>query len=165
MVHATLDFISILDGVNVIAKHVRSYDKAKQIECDEHINTLAERKRDARQHRGQDRLTKTIDCAREFLKSAAARDYPLTSTTNQLMSLLDDYGASLLEQAMVEALAKESPHPNSVRLILQKILDERVAEPLVTFALSKDKRITGMVIKPHSLNQYDVLSSTASTEE
>ena len=66
---------------------------------------------------------------------------------------------------MVEALAKESPHPNSVRLILQKILDERVAEPLVTFALSKDKRITGMVIKPHSLNKYDVLSSTASSEE
>lgn len=164
-VHATLDFVSIQDGVNVIAKHVRSYDKAKQIECDEHIQTLAERKRDARQHRGQDRLTKTIDCAREFLKSAAARDYPLTSITNQLTSLLDDYGASLLEQAMVEALAKESPHPNPVRLILQKILDERVTEPLVTFALSKDKRITEMVIKPHSLNKYDVLSSTESAEE
>jgi len=36
-VHATLDFVSILDGVTVIAKHVRSYDKAKQIECEEHI--------------------------------------------------------------------------------------------------------------------------------
>lgn len=164
-VHATLDFVSILDGVNVIAKHVRSYDKAKQIECDEHIKTLAERKRDARQHRGQDRLTRTIDCAREFLKSAAVRGYSLTSTTNQLTSLLDDYGASLLEKAMIEALAKESPHPNSVRIILQKILDERVDVPLVTFALSKDKRIAGMVIKPHSLNQYGVLDSTTSAEE
>ena len=164
-VHATLDFVSILDGVNVIAKHVRSYDKAQQIECDEHIKTLAERKRDARQHRGQDRLTKTIDCAREFLKSAAARDYPLTSTTNQLTSLLDDYGACLLEQAMVEALAKESPHPNSVRLILQKNLDERVAEPLATFPLSSDRRITEMVVKPHSLAQYGTLHSTASIEE
>lgn len=164
-VNATLDFVSILDGVTVLAKHVRSYDKAKQIECDEHIKTLAERKRDARQHRGQDRLTMTIDCAREFLKMAAVREYPLTSTTNQLTSLLDDYGASLLEKAMAEALAKESPHPNSVRIILQKILDERVEAPLVTFALSKDKRVTGMVVKPHSLNQYSVLDSTASTAE
>ena len=164
-VHATLDYVSILDGVTVIAKHVRSYDKAKQIECDEHIKTLADRKRDARQHRGQDRLTKTIDCAREFLKSAAARGYSLPSTTRQLMSLLDDYGASLLEKAMADALAKKSPHPNSVRIILQKILDERDEAPLVTFALSDDKRVTGMVIKPHSLNQYDVLSATASTEE
>jgi hypothetical protein len=89
----------------------------------------------------------------------------LTSTTNQLTSLLDDYGASLLEQAMVVALTKESPHPNSVRIILQKILDERVDVPLVTFALSKDKRVAGMVIKPHSLNQYGVLDSTTSTEE
>ncbi len=164
-VHATLDFVSILDGVNVIAKHARSYDKAKQIECDEHIKTLAERKRNARQHRGQHRLTKTIDCAGEFLKSAAARGYSLTSTTNQLTSLLDDYGASLLEQAMVEALTKDSPHPNSVRIILQKILDERVDTPLVTFALSTDKRVAGMVIKPHSLNQYGVLDSTTPTEE
>ena len=107
----------------------------------------------------------TIDCAREFLKMAAVRGYPLTSITNQLTSLLDDYGASLLEKAMAEALAKESPHPNSVRIILQKILDDRVEAPLVTFALSKDKRVTGMVVKPHSLRQYGMLDSTASTEE
>jgi hypothetical protein len=45
------------------------------------------------------------------------------------------------------------------------MLDERVEAPLVTFALSKDKRVTGMVVKPHSLNQYSVLDSTSSTEE
>ena len=107
----------------------------------------------------------TIDCAREFMEMAAVRGYPLTSITNQLTSLLDDYGASLLEKAMTEALVKESPHPNSVRIILQRILDERVDAPLVTFALSKDKRVTEMIVKPHSLNQYSALDSTASIEE
>ena len=166
-VHATLDFVSILDGVTVIAKHVRSYDKAKQIECEEHIKTLAERKRDARQHRGQDRLTMTIDCAREFLKMAAARGYSLKSITKHLILLLDDYGASLLDKAMAEALQKKrSPHPNSVRIILQKILrGTRQEQPLVTFSLSQDKRVTEMVIKPHSLNQYSVLDSTEKTPE
>ena len=164
-VHATLDCVHILDGVNVIAKHHRSYDKAKQIESEEHIKVLAERKREARLHRGQDRLTKTIECAREFLQSAAERNYAPTSITRQLISLLDDYGASLLEQAMLEALAKKSPHPNSVRIILQKTLDERDTAPLATFALSNDKRINDMIIKPHSLNQYDALSQPQPTEE
>lgn len=157
-VHATLDTVCILDGMNIIAEHARSYDKAKQIECAEHIKTLAQRKRDAREHRGLDRLTQTIDCAREFLKSAAERGYSLKSITNQLTSLLDDYGASFLEKAMAEALLKKSPHPNSVRIALQKLRDEQFDEPLVSFALSQDKRVTDMVIKEHDLGQYDALN-------
>jgi len=159
-VHATLETVHVLDGIDIIAEHTRSYDKAKQIECAEHIKTLAQRKRDAREHRGLDRLTQTIDCAREFLKSAAERGYALKSITNQLTSLLDDYGASFLEKAMTEALLKKSPHPNSVRIALQKLRDEQFDEPLVSFPLSQDKRVTEMVIKEHDLKQYDALNPT-----
>jgi transposase len=159
-VHATPSYVSILDGVKVIARHERSYDKAKQIECTEHIEALACNKRSARQQRGQDRLTQSIDCAREFLSAAAERGYPLKSITHQLTSLLDDYGTSLLEKAMRYALTKNVPHPNSVRIHLQKLLDERAEKPLATFALSKDKRITDTIVKPHSLKQYDVLNAT-----
>ena len=66
---------------------------------------------------------------------------------------------------MVEALAKKSPHPNSVRMVLQKLMDEQHEQPLATFALSNDKRITEMVVKRHSLNQYEVLQTTQSTQE
>lgn len=162
VVRATLDCVSILNGTTIIATHERSYDKARQIECPEHIKELADRKRDARLQRGQDRLTQTIDCAREFLSAAALRGYALKSVSSQLASLLDDYGASLLEKAMVEALAKKSPHPNSVRIVLEKRRDEQHEQPLATFALSNDKRITEMVVKPHSLNQYEALTATQS---
>jgi len=165
VVRATLDCVTILDGTTVIAIHRRSYDKAKQLECPEHIKELADRKRDARLQRGQDRLMQTITCAREFLVAAASRGYALKSITRELTSMLDDYGASWLEKAMVEALANTSPHPNSVRMVLQKLRDEQHEKPLATFALSKDKRITEMVVKTHSLNQYDTLKTTASTEE
>lgn len=165
VVHATLDCVSLLDGTTIIARHVRSYDKARQIECEEHIKTLASRKRAARLQRGQDRLTQTIDCAREFLRAAALRGYPLKSITSQLTSLLDDYGASLLEKAMATALAKKVPHPNSVRIALQTLRDEQQEQPLATFALSKDKRVTEMVVKPHSLNLYDVLNTGTTIEE
>jgi hypothetical protein len=165
VVRATLDCVSILDGTSVIAMHSRSYDKAKQIECPEHIKELADRKRDARLQRGQDRLTQTIDCAHEFLVAAGSRGYPLKSITRQLTSMLDDYGAILLEKAMVEALAKTSPHPNSVRIVLEKLRDKQHEKPLATFALSTDRRITEMVVKTHALNQYDALQTTQSTQE
>lgn len=165
IVQATQHSVTILDGVHVIAKHERSYDRAKQIESDEHIKILALRKRQARLGRGQDRLTQSIDCARNFLQSAAESGYSLKSVTKQLMSLLDDYGANLLEKAMTEALGKKVPHPNSVRIALQRLRDADKEEPLVRIALSHDERVTDMVIKPHSLTQYDILNQTTPAEE
>lgn len=164
-VHATLKTVSILDGTKILAQHTRSYDKAQQIECEHHIEELVSRKKQARLHRGQNRLTHAIDCARDFLNAAAARGYALRPTTKQLISLLDDYGASVLSEAMADALARNTPHPNSVRLILQRLQDARQESPTVTVALSHDKRINELVIKPHQLSAYDLLNQPVSGEE
>ena len=164
-VHATLDVVTILDGTTVLAKHPRSYDKAKQIECAEHIETLIERKKQARLHRGQSRLTHAIDCARAFLDAAAMRGYSLSSTTNQLLSLLDDYGASELDEAMKDALTRGVPHPNAVRLSLQRRQDERHQPPPVVLPLSDDKRVNELIVKPHKLSDYDVLNQPETMEE
>lgn len=165
VIRATLDEVSILDGSDVVAKHKRSYDKAKQIECEEHIQSLASQKAQGRLGRAQDRLTQSIDCAREFLQSAAAHGYSPKSISKHLLLLLDDYGACSLDKAMRVALEKKVPHPNSVRMILQKHREEAQEQPLVTFSLSQDKRVTEMVIKPHSLNQYDELNEKTTPEE
>jgi transposase len=165
VIRATLDCVSILDGSTVIAKHTRSYDKAKQIECEEHLKSLASQKAQARLARGQDRLSQSIDCGREFLESAATHGYAPKSISKQLTVLLDDYGAYSLNKAMRIALEKNVPHPNSVRLILQKHREDAQEQPLATFSLSQDKRVTEMIIKPHSLNQYDVLNEQTIPEE
>ena len=154
-VNATLKTITVLEGVEVIATHVRSYDKAKQIETNEHIEALCKRKKEARLHRGQNRLTHTIDCAQDFLESAAECGYSLKNITKQLLNLLDDYGAALLEESMNEALLKKSPHPNSVRLSIQKILDERQEVPDIKVPIN-DERLKDINIKPHELADYDL---------
>jgi hypothetical protein len=164
-VQATLDVVTILDGATVLAKHPRNYDKAKQIECPEHIESLIERKKQARLHRGQNRLTHAIDCARNFLDAAAQRGYTLGATTNQLISLLDDYGASALDEAMKDALGRGVPHPNAVRLSLQRRQDEREQPPLIAVSLSDDKRVNELVVKPHKLSDYDVLNQQEPLEE
>ena len=61
VVVATLDEVRILDGVDVIASHPRSFDKAARIENPEHIAELVRRKSHARRLRGQDRLVQAVD--------------------------------------------------------------------------------------------------------
>lgn len=164
-VKATLDLVKILDGAAVVAQHDRCFDKAQQIECETHIKTLANQKKKARLHRGQSRLTHAIDCGRDFLNAASERGYPLRATTNQLLSLLDDYGHATLNEAMLDALTRDVPHPNAVRQSLQRLLDERNQLPSVGQMLSLNKRVNELIIKPHQLSDYEVFSQTSTEEE
>jgi hypothetical protein len=165
MVKATLNTVTVLDGVHVVAQHARSFDKGAQIESETHIATLAAHKKQARLHRGQHRLTHAMECARDFLNAAAVHGYPLRSTTSQLIVLLDDYGASLLNEAMLDALNRGVPHPNAVRLSLQRLLDERQQLPAVSQVLSLDKRVNELVVKPHSLSDYEMLNQSTTEED
>jgi len=164
-VQATLDTVTILDGTTVLAHHTRCYDKAQQIECPQHIEELVRQKKEASHHSGQSRLTYAIDCAQDFLNAAALHGYPLSSTSGQLLRLLDDYGASVLSEAMADALARGVPHPNAVRLSVQRSLDERKQPPAITQPLSLNPRVNELVVKPHQLSTYDVFNQTVSLEE
>jgi transposase len=164
-VRATVSEVSILEGVNVLAKHARSYDKGKQIECAEHIKALASHKRAAAQHRSQDRLTQAIDCGNDFLKQAALQGYTLASISKQLISLLDEYGAEDLGDAMKTSLANGSPHPNTVRLNLDKLRTKRQEEPRIPTSLSSNKKIKETIVKNHNLSEYDALTKLTTKKE
>lgn len=152
--------LSILDSVGKkIATHTRSYDKGKQIEDEQHIKTLIERKSKARQHRGQDRLIQTIPCAKRFLMKAAERQYVLWVIIRNLLNLLDRYGATELELGMSYALAKDVPHPNTVRLYLERQREEKHVLPAFVIPLPDDARVRGQVIRPHALTQYTALET------
>lgn len=157
-VQATLTEISILDGIHIIGKHTRSYEKAKQIECPEHIETLANRKREARQQRGQDRLTQSIDCAKDFLKQAVVQGYVLSSISKQLIALLDDYGSDDLAVAMAASLASGSPHPNTVRLNLERLRVKQQKAPLIPTSFSFNQKMKDTIVKSHPLSDYDALA-------
>jgi len=154
---ATLTHMRILKDDEVIASHERSFDKAKQIEDESHIKELIARKKQARQHRGQNRLTHAVSNGAEFLKKAAEKKYKLASTTKQLLTMLDDYGAAELEAAMAEALSRDVPHPNAVRLSLQKRQDEKASPPPIRLTVSKDKHVQELNVKTHKLSSYDQL--------
>jgi transposase len=157
---ATLSTVSILDGANVIATHARRFDKGKQIEDQSHIANLAASKSQARQHRGQDRLYCAAPASKPFLVAAAKQGYPIKSIVTQLEQLLDDYGATPLNAAMEVALAKGVPHPNTVRIYLEKNRQENHLPPPIGVTLPEDKRVRELVIRPHQLESYDQLAES-----
>lgn len=157
--------VSILEGATSIAEHPRSYDRAQQIEQEIHIKALVERKQQASVHRGQNRLTCAVPISATLLLKAAERGYNLGSTVASLLRLLDNYSAAELEVAINEALLRNVPHPNAVRLSLQKHREELNQLPPINLDLPDDARVRELTVRPHDLNDYDQLNPTITPEE
>jgi hypothetical protein len=151
--------VRILDGAELIASHTRSYDQDQQVEDPTHIAELTARKHQARHHRGIDRLAQAAPNSRELLTQAAERGDNLGSITATLLRLLDRYGAAELQAAIDEAVARAVPHPNAVRLALQRRREQRNQPPPLPIALPDDKRVRNLVVAPHPLDDYDQLKS------
>ena len=86
----------------------------------------------------------------------AQRGDKLGVATSALLRLLDLYGAQALDRAVAEALAKDSPHPHTVRLILER---QRQGSPTrLPLSLPDDpRRLRELVVRPHDLGSYDTL--------
>jgi transposase len=159
MVLASLTRVRVLDGSEVLAEHPRVYGKGEQIENPAHIEALIDAKRNARHHRGQDRLAHAAPSSRMLLQQAAQRGTPLVRTTAQLVQLLDDYGAAELEQAIAEALKNDVPHPNSVRQVLERRRERRDRLPPIALTLPDNDKVRNIVVRPPSLACYDQLDT------
>jgi hypothetical protein len=151
--------VRVLDGAALIAAHARSYDKGEQVEDPTHIAALTALKRQARQHRGTDRLAQAAPNSAELLCRAAERGDNLGSITAALLRLLDRYGAAELAAGIAEALARDVPHPNAVRLALERRREQRDQPPPLPIALPADKRVRDLVVSPHKLDDYDQLQA------
>ena len=149
--------IRVLDGAAVLATHLRSWDRGAQIEQEAHVQDLVAHKRAARAHRATDRLTQAVPALAELLQRAAARGHNLGSVTLGLSKLLDRYGAKPMQAAVTEALARDMPHPNAVRLALERAREATQAPPPVDTPLSERARLLDVVVQAHALDAYDAL--------
>ena len=157
-VHADPVRVRVLDGGEILADHPRSYDRKAQIEDPAHIKTLVEHKRQARRHRGTDRLAKAVPSSRELLIGAAERAGNLGAITAALLRLLDRYGAAELQAAILDALASGVPHPNAVRLALERRREARNDAPPVAACLPQHVQQKDAPVQPHRLDTYDHLT-------
>ena len=156
-VHASLKTVRILDGQTGIATHPRSFDRRRQIEDSAHVETLVAHKRAAAAHRGADQLITLIPASRALLTQATERGEPLGRTVRVLAEWRDTYGAGELAVAIDEALARGVPHPNAVRLALERRRQTRNVPPPVAVPLPEHMKHKDVPVRPHALDDYDRL--------
>jgi transposase len=155
------DTVRVVDGSEVLACHPRSYDKGAQIEDPAHLQALIDEKRAARRHRGVDRLAAAAPAAQDLLQRAAVRGDNLGTITATLLGLLDSYGAAELDAAIQDAIARGVPHPNAVRLALERRREQRSAPPPIAVDLPDHVKARDPIVKPHRLEIYDQLGHTS----
>jgi transposase len=149
--------VRVLDGDAVVAHHARSYERGKTLEQEEHLASLADDKRRAREHRGRGRLAVACPHATAFLEQVAIHGGHLGGTTARLLRLLDQYGAPDLDDALVIAHQRGAFSAQSVAHILDQRRRGRGASVPLPPVLPDDPRVRDTHVTPHALGTYDVL--------
>ncbi len=153
---ADLERVRVLDGTTLVAEHRRSWDRGAQIEDETHLERLRRAKRRARGHSVSDALIRAVPAIRELLVQAGARGHNLGSITAALARLRQQCSIEEFGAAVAEALAREVPHPNAVRLALERLREAR-AKPPVVVTLPAHLRQRDVVVRPHPLDTYDAI--------
>ena len=154
---ASLDRVRVLDGVDVIADHPRSFDARQQIEEPSHVEALQQQKRRAREHRGLDRLTRAVPNAPEFLDLVARRGGNLGNVTARLLCYVGHYGADEVVAALAEAIERGTPHVGAVRFLLERRRRAANRPVPIGIELPDDPRVRNVIVRPHSLASYDAI--------
>ena len=157
---ADVEEVRILDGHTLLARHIRCYARGAQIEDPAHIAALIADKHAARRQRATNHLATAAPASATLLGHAAERGDNLGSITASLMQLLARYGAAELQDAILEALESDVPHPNTVRLILERRREQRQAPPPIAVALPEHVRAKDAPVISHRLDTYDKLKET-----
>ena len=147
--------VRIFDGITELANHPRSFDRHQVFEEPAHLQALIEDKRRAHAHRGCDALAQVAPASTELLQMAALRGHNLGSITAALLRLLDQYGAPSLQAALLEAIARDVPHPNAVRLALERARERTGRAPPLALALPEHVARRDAPMRTQSLASYD----------
>jgi hypothetical protein len=71
------------------------------------------------------------------------------------MRLLDRWGAPALQAAVLQALERDVPHPNAVRLALERAREASGQPPPVALVLPEHVSRRDAPVRSHDLRSYD----------
>jgi transposase len=147
--------VRIMDRSEVVAEHRRCFDKHQVVENPDHLSALRRHKRKARLQRGQERLLRAVPACETLLAEMGRRQRRLHTAVDRLTILLEEFGAAELSAAVNEAIEKGSPHPETVRLVLDRRRRARRQSPSVPVRLPDSEKVRNIVVTPHALGDYD----------
>jgi len=148
--------VRILDGSVEVANHQRSYDRHQPVLDPAHQDAVLQIKRKAFHATPAGRLEQAVPETRTLLDLAFAQGEPAGTQTALLTKLLDQYGASALRRAVVEAIERNTPRASSAAFLLRR--QPRSAPAAID--LSRHPHVLSIHVRPHDLETYDELTRT-----
>jgi transposase len=152
--------VRILDGSFEIARHARTYDRHQLVLDPAHQDAVLKIKRKAFHSTPGGRLEQAVPESKTLLDLAFAQGESAGAQTAQLMKLLEQYGATALRRAILEALQRGTPRASSVAFLLRR---QPRSTPL-SLDLSHHPQAQSLDIRPHDLETYDELARTQDTD-
>ena len=110
------------------------------------------------------RLEQVAPESKELLDRAFAQGESAGHQTSQLLKLLDEYGASALRAAIVEAMDRDTPRASSVAFLLRNRRRSQGSPP-PPVDLSRHPEAQAIDVRPHDLDAYDQLAQTKHSED
>ena len=126
---------------------------------------MVDHKHQASAHRSAEHLVQAVAVCRDLLTQAVERGEPLGRTENTLTDLLAQYCGAELTVAIADALARGVPHPNAVRLVLERQRRAQDEPPPLTITLPEHVKRRNIPVRPHDLDGYDQLTENAVGDE
>jgi hypothetical protein len=80
------------------------------------------------------------------------------------MRLLDRFGPTELQAAIEDALAHGTPHPNSVRIALERRREARQEPPPIAIDFPAHVRAKDTFVQLHLLETYDTLTANGAAQ-
>ena len=149
--------VRVLDAGELVAEHTRVYGKGEQVENPAPPGGPGEGQTGGASSSRPGPPARAVPSDAKLLGRAVERGHSLRPVLTQLERLLDRYGAAELEQAVMEALQRDVPHPNAVRQSLERRREQRDLPPPVAIALPDNEKARNIVVRSAPLAVHDQL--------
>jgi transposase len=143
--------VRVLDGEEVVARHVRCWGKKQLIEQRAHRTAIIEQKRGAKELKGRDRLRATFPRTDELLNRWLEDGRNVGSLTLRVIKLLDHYGARIFREAADELLERGQYDLGALAILCEK----RRKQPAPALPIEFGAHVPERDIVPHDLGGYD----------
>lgn len=120
--------LCLYDGEKLVAEHLRSYDRAQDIENPEHARPVLERKRRADEQQLLKRFLTLSPQAEVYYRQLAERKLSWRLHVRKIVALAEVYGAEKVARALADALVYQAFSSDYIACILEQ-RERRLPDP------------------------------------
>jgi len=156
------DRLCLYEGEKLVAEHMRSYDRGRDIEDPEHVKPVLERKRRAGEQHLLTRFLSLSPRAEEYYRRLAGRKLSWRLHVRRIVALTDVYGAEKVARAIEDALVYHAFASDYIANILEQ-RERRLPAPGPLTLLRKQDQLD-MELPDPDLSVYEQRQGVTSHE-